>query len=225
MLRCLSWYGEISKHSAHEGGIHADQRHDLHVLVAPDRPPTSSPRSRRWSTTPASTACTSPTTSCSQHPARRRSASARWSRRPPCDPSPSWSRPRRPSTFSLGRAWFGIGAGSQQAEADAMGVPLAAIADRFDAVEDAPRARPPDVVGRRRPFAGHARRAGRPIGSKAPAPRRPGHARGARARPPSSSSPAGRGPSRRSPSSPARFPISSPSAAAPAVAHHQEYRS
>jgi alkanesulfonate monooxygenase SsuD/methylene tetrahydromethanopterin reductase-like flavin-dependent oxidoreductase (luciferase family) len=70
--------------------------------------------------------------------------------------------------LSNGRAWFGIGAGYQQAEADAMGVPLPAIADRFEALEDTLQLARRMWSGDDTPFAGHRLHAGRPIGSPAP---------------------------------------------------------
>jgi alkanesulfonate monooxygenase SsuD/methylene tetrahydromethanopterin reductase-like flavin-dependent oxidoreductase (luciferase family) len=70
--------------------------------------------------------------------------------------------------LSGGRAWFGIGAGYQQAESDAMGVPLPAIADRYDALEDALVLARRMWSGDESRFDGHRMRAGRPIGSPRP---------------------------------------------------------
>ncbi len=73
--------------------------------------------------------------------------------------------------LSHGRAWFGVGAGYHQAEADAMGVALPAVAERFDALEDTVELARRMWSGDDARFDGHALRAGRPIGSPAPSTR------------------------------------------------------
>jgi alkanesulfonate monooxygenase SsuD/methylene tetrahydromethanopterin reductase-like flavin-dependent oxidoreductase (luciferase family) len=70
--------------------------------------------------------------------------------------------------LSHGRAWFGIGAGYHQAEADAMGVELPAVRDRFDALEDALLLARQMWSGDDTPLDGHLLHAGRPIGSPSP---------------------------------------------------------
>ena len=70
--------------------------------------------------------------------------------------------------LSGGRAWFGIGAGYQQAEADAMGVPMPPVVDRFAALEDVLQLAGRMWSGDDTPFDGHQFRAGRPIGSPVP---------------------------------------------------------
>jgi alkanesulfonate monooxygenase SsuD/methylene tetrahydromethanopterin reductase-like flavin-dependent oxidoreductase (luciferase family) len=71
--------------------------------------------------------------------------------------------------LSGGRAWFGVGAGYQQAEADAMGIPLPAVPDRMAALEDTVQLALRMWSGDDAPLDGHRLRAGRPIGSPAPA--------------------------------------------------------
>jgi alkanesulfonate monooxygenase SsuD/methylene tetrahydromethanopterin reductase-like flavin-dependent oxidoreductase (luciferase family) len=71
--------------------------------------------------------------------------------------------------LSHGRAWFGIGAGYQQAEADAMGVALPAVGDRFDALEDTLELARRMWSGDSTPFDGRQLHAGCPIGSPTPA--------------------------------------------------------
>jgi alkanesulfonate monooxygenase SsuD/methylene tetrahydromethanopterin reductase-like flavin-dependent oxidoreductase (luciferase family) len=70
--------------------------------------------------------------------------------------------------LSHGRAWFGIGAGYLQAEADAMGVPLPAVAERFEALEDAVQLALRMWSGDETTFDGHRVHARRPIGSPTP---------------------------------------------------------
>jgi alkanesulfonate monooxygenase SsuD/methylene tetrahydromethanopterin reductase-like flavin-dependent oxidoreductase (luciferase family) len=70
--------------------------------------------------------------------------------------------------LSHGRAWFGIGAGYQQADADAMGVALPAVGERFDALEDALQLARRMWSADDTPFDGHRLHAGRPIGSPVP---------------------------------------------------------
>jgi alkanesulfonate monooxygenase SsuD/methylene tetrahydromethanopterin reductase-like flavin-dependent oxidoreductase (luciferase family) len=70
--------------------------------------------------------------------------------------------------LSHGRAWFGIGAGYQQAEADAMGVPLPAVGDRFDTLEDTLQLARRMWSGDATPFNGRRVHAGHPIGNPAP---------------------------------------------------------
>jgi alkanesulfonate monooxygenase SsuD/methylene tetrahydromethanopterin reductase-like flavin-dependent oxidoreductase (luciferase family) len=70
--------------------------------------------------------------------------------------------------LSGGRAWFGIGAGYQQAESDAMGVPLPLVAERFDALEDTLELAQRMWSGDDTALTGHRLNAGRPIGSPRP---------------------------------------------------------
>jgi len=73
--------------------------------------------------------------------------------------------------LSGGRAWFGIGAGYLQAEADAMGVPFPGIAERFEVLEDTLRLARHMWTGDDAPFTGHRLDAARPVGSPRPSTR------------------------------------------------------
>ena len=70
--------------------------------------------------------------------------------------------------LSGGRAWFGVGAGYQQAEADAMGVPLPDVPERFAAVEDVIQLALRMWSGDAASFTGHRFEAAGPIGSPPP---------------------------------------------------------
>jgi alkanesulfonate monooxygenase SsuD/methylene tetrahydromethanopterin reductase-like flavin-dependent oxidoreductase (luciferase family) len=70
--------------------------------------------------------------------------------------------------LSGGRAWFGIGAGYQQAEADDLGVALPAVGERFAALEDVLRLAQRMWSGDDSALDGHLIHARRPIGSPAP---------------------------------------------------------
>jgi F420-dependent oxidoreductase-like protein len=70
--------------------------------------------------------------------------------------------------LSGGRAWFGVGAGYQQSEADDMGVPLPATVERFEWLEDTLQLALQMWSEKDAPFVGRRLRAGRPIGSPAP---------------------------------------------------------
>lgn len=67
--------------------------------------------------------------------------------------------------LSGGRAWLGVGAGYQQAEADAMGLPLPPTAHRFEELEDLLRLALQMWSGDDSPFDGARHRLGRPINS------------------------------------------------------------
>ena len=70
--------------------------------------------------------------------------------------------------LSGGRAWFGIGAGYQQDEADGMGVPLPPTAERFEWLEDTLRLAHRMWSGDDAPFSGKRVHATRPLGSPPP---------------------------------------------------------
>jgi alkanesulfonate monooxygenase SsuD/methylene tetrahydromethanopterin reductase-like flavin-dependent oxidoreductase (luciferase family) len=70
--------------------------------------------------------------------------------------------------LSGGRAWFGVGAGYQQAEADAMGVPLPDLPERFAALEDVIQLALRMWSGDAAAFTGHRLEAAGPIGSPPP---------------------------------------------------------
>ncbi len=73
--------------------------------------------------------------------------------------------------LSGGRAWFGIGAGYHQAEADDLGVPLPPVGERFDVLEDTVQLALRTWAGDHAPFDGRRLRAARPTGSPAPVTR------------------------------------------------------
>jgi alkanesulfonate monooxygenase SsuD/methylene tetrahydromethanopterin reductase-like flavin-dependent oxidoreductase (luciferase family) len=70
--------------------------------------------------------------------------------------------------LSGGRAWFGIGAGYNQAEADGMGVHLPATSERFEWLEDTVVLARRMWAGDDSPFAGRRTTALRPTASPAP---------------------------------------------------------
>jgi F420-dependent oxidoreductase-like protein len=70
--------------------------------------------------------------------------------------------------LSGGRAWLGIGAGYQQDEAQAMGLPLPPVADRFQRLEETLQIAARMWAGDDRPFAGTHYRLQRPAGSPPP---------------------------------------------------------
>jgi F420-dependent oxidoreductase-like protein len=74
--------------------------------------------------------------------------------------------------LSGGRAWLGIGAGYQQEEAQAMGLPLPAVAERFERLEETLQIAARMWAGDETPFEGRHNRLGRPAGSPLPV-RRP----------------------------------------------------
>jgi len=73
--------------------------------------------------------------------------------------------------LSGGRAWLGVGAGYQQDEATAMGLPLPPVAERFDALEDLLRLARQMWAGDPAPFTGTRVRLERPVGSPLPVSR------------------------------------------------------
>lgn len=70
--------------------------------------------------------------------------------------------------LSGGRAWLGVGAGYQEMEAGAMGLPLPAVRERFETLDDVLGLALQMWAGDDRPFEGRRVRAGRPIGSPPP---------------------------------------------------------
>jgi F420-dependent oxidoreductase-like protein len=70
--------------------------------------------------------------------------------------------------LSGGRAWLGIGAGYQQDEADAMGLPLPPTGERMDRLEETLRLALQLWSGDSTPFEGAHYRLGRPVGSPLP---------------------------------------------------------
>jgi F420-dependent oxidoreductase-like protein len=70
--------------------------------------------------------------------------------------------------LSGGRAWLGIGAGYQQDEAQAMGLPLPPVAERFQRLEETLQIAARMWAGDDTPFEGSHYRLGRPVGSPAP---------------------------------------------------------
>jgi F420-dependent oxidoreductase-like protein len=70
--------------------------------------------------------------------------------------------------LSGGRAWLGIGAGYQQDEAQAMGLPLPPVAERFQRLEETLQIATRMWAGDDTPFEGEHYRLGRPIGSPPP---------------------------------------------------------
>ena len=75
--------------------------------------------------------------------------------------------------LSGGRAWLGIGAGYQEEEAQAMGLPLPPVAERFQRLEETLRIAAQMWAGDDAPFEGRHYRLGRPAGSPQPV-QRPG---------------------------------------------------
>ena len=75
--------------------------------------------------------------------------------------------------LSGGRAWLGIGAGYHGEEADAMGLPLPPVAERFQRLEETLQIAARMWAGDDTPFAGRHYRLGRPVGSPPPT-QRPG---------------------------------------------------
>jgi F420-dependent oxidoreductase-like protein len=70
-----------------------------------------------------------------------------------------------------GRAWLGIGAGYHSDEAQAMGLPLPPVAERFERLEETLQIAARMWAGDNAPFEGRHYRLARPIGSPAPAQR------------------------------------------------------
>lgn len=70
--------------------------------------------------------------------------------------------------LSGGRAWLGIGAGYQQDEAQAMGLPLPAVAERFERLEETLQIAARMWAGDDAPYEGKHYRLGRPVGSPLP---------------------------------------------------------
>jgi F420-dependent oxidoreductase-like protein len=70
--------------------------------------------------------------------------------------------------LSGGRAWLGLGAGYQQDEADALGLPLPAVRERFDHLEDTLLLARQMWAGDVRPFHGRRHRLTRPTHSPSP---------------------------------------------------------
>jgi F420-dependent oxidoreductase-like protein len=73
--------------------------------------------------------------------------------------------------LSKGRAWLGLGAGYQEEEAKAMGLPLPPVGERFEALEETLRLAGQMWHGETAPFAGRRYRLERPISSPPPATR------------------------------------------------------
>jgi alkanesulfonate monooxygenase SsuD/methylene tetrahydromethanopterin reductase-like flavin-dependent oxidoreductase (luciferase family) len=67
--------------------------------------------------------------------------------------------------LSGGRAWLGVGAGYLQMEADAMGLPLPAVAERFEWLEDALELATQMWAGDESPFEGRRATLARPVHS------------------------------------------------------------
>jgi F420-dependent oxidoreductase-like protein len=74
--------------------------------------------------------------------------------------------------LSGGRAWLGIGAGYREDDAQAMGLPLPAVAERFERLEETLQIAARLWAGDGTPFAGRHYQLARPAGSPLPA-RRP----------------------------------------------------
>jgi F420-dependent oxidoreductase-like protein len=74
---------------------------------------------------------------------------------------------------SGGRAWLGIGAGYQQDEARAMGLPLPPVAERFERLEETLRLASQMWAGDASPFRGRHYVLERPVGSPLPVTRPP----------------------------------------------------
>jgi F420-dependent oxidoreductase-like protein len=75
--------------------------------------------------------------------------------------------------LSGGRAWLGLGAGYHGEEAQAMGLPLPPVAERFERLEETLRLAAQMWAGDEAPFQGRHYRLGRPVGSPRPL-QRPG---------------------------------------------------
>jgi F420-dependent oxidoreductase-like protein len=75
--------------------------------------------------------------------------------------------------LSGGRAWLGLGAGYHGEEAEAMGLPLPPVAERFQRLEETLRIAAQMWAGDDAPFEGRHYRLGRPAGSPPPV-QRPG---------------------------------------------------
>jgi F420-dependent oxidoreductase-like protein len=75
--------------------------------------------------------------------------------------------------LSGGRAWLGLGAGYHGEEAEAMGLPLPPVAERFQRLEETLRIAAQMWAGNDAPFEGRHYRLGRPAGSPPPI-QRPG---------------------------------------------------
>ena len=73
--------------------------------------------------------------------------------------------------LSGGRAWFGIGAGYLQQEADDFGVPLPSTVERFERLADTVELAHHMWAGDTTPFAGRRLTAGRPVSSPEPVSR------------------------------------------------------
>jgi F420-dependent oxidoreductase-like protein len=73
--------------------------------------------------------------------------------------------------LSGGRAWLGIGAGYQEDEAQAMGLPLPAVAERFQRLEETLQIAARMWAGDDAPFVGRHYRLQRPTGSPLPTQR------------------------------------------------------
>jgi F420-dependent oxidoreductase-like protein len=73
--------------------------------------------------------------------------------------------------LSGGRAWLGIGAGYHGEEAEAMGLPLPPVAERFERLEETLRIAARMWAGDDSPFTGRHYRLQRPVGSPRPAQR------------------------------------------------------
>src|SRR6266511_2256729 len=71
--------------------------------------------------------------------------------------------------LSGGRAWLGIGAGYQEDEAQAMGLPLPAVAERFERLEETLQIATRMWAGDQAPFDGTHYRLRHPLGSPGPA--------------------------------------------------------
>lgn len=70
--------------------------------------------------------------------------------------------------LSNGRAWLGIGAGYDEIEAGAMGLPLPPVAERFDRLEEILLLAHRMWAGDDRPFTGRYHRLDKPVGSPLP---------------------------------------------------------
>ena len=73
--------------------------------------------------------------------------------------------------LSGGRAWLGLGAGYHGEEAEAMGLPLPPVAERFQRLEETLRIAAQMWAGDDAPFEGRHYRLGRPVGSPPPVQR------------------------------------------------------
>ncbi len=73
--------------------------------------------------------------------------------------------------LSGGRAWLGIGAGYHSAEAEALGLPLPPVAERFERLEQTLQVATRMWAGDETPFEGKHYRLGHPVDSPGPAQR------------------------------------------------------